>query len=365
MMKSLFLSLMALLFLIPSQASPATYYHLEGKIGNEDYSVELIKEIEEGEDYYRENIDVYLYAHKDLKISYLNYFFYEKGKTYWELEEYTDLGEHDWRLNGRFDGQTFKGTGKKDGKEIAFEFLVKTNPNKFETFTYAYRDSFFKGEGGLTYALDIDNLLPSDVQIKKEFVRLLSENEFDDFQRMVDKLEKETKTLFDEEVKSYLEISSGIDDDAYVSRNQFSLNIFPVLSTQEYIVLKSIDYEYMGGAHGYASTEYYTYSHQTKKWLKTEDVFNLIFQDELTAIIDQEIHILYEIPMHLNLLGDEKHPTGFNSETAVFSSTFTLDKTGVTFYYDPYILTPYAAGVFQIHVPYEKLKPYMNKDFKF
>jgi hypothetical protein len=112
-------------------------------------------------------------------------------------------------------------------------------------------------------------------------------------------------------------------------------------------------YQYLGGAHGMYGTfpiVFDTKTGERMEWqelvpnVSEERMAELLLQhrfDDLDEVIDED---------------DLDRDNIFFSDTVEPSPWFSVDKDGLTFYYQPYDLAPYVFGIITIPVPWEELK---------
>ena len=113
-------------------------------------------------------------------------------------------------------------------------------------------------------------------------------------------------------------------------------------------------YEYMGGAHGMYGTYPLVFRLSDGQPVDWTELVPGISEEKMRALLLQ--HRMDD----MNDIIDEEE--GINEEDIFFSETiepspwFSVDKEGLTFYYQPYDLAPYVFGVITVPVPWEELK---------
>lgn len=123
------------------------------------------------------------------------------------------------------------------------------------------------------------------------------------------------------------------------------------LLNDQYLSIWADGYEYAGGAHGMPFRTTLIFDLETGEQVKgkglfevSEEQFREIKLEAYRELIAQSEEGIYW-----------ENALSIVEESADFDSGYYLTKNGVTFYYHPYELAPYAAGYVEATVPYEKL----------
>jgi hypothetical protein len=183
--------------------------------------------------------------------------------------------------------------------------------------------------------------------------------EYDDFhsfsKKNLDIMEAEYKDI----LKEYNEEDDFVATLAFEDLNSIS----PILNTQNYLVMANYGYQYTGGAHGISWQSFATYDKRKQKWLEIGDVLDLTKLDQINKVLDKVLRKEYNFPSNVPLT--EPEDSFFLADKIELSENFILSKKGITFHYGLYEMTPYAYGFFELFVPYDDLKPYFKKGFKY
>lgn len=122
-----------------------------------------------------------------------------------------------------------------------------------------------------------------------------------------------------------------------------------------WLVLETIHYEYMGGAHGiYGSTFQNLDVSGEKEWGVAE-----VFSDTgaLLPLLDAAARSYFGIaansPLTERLLAD----------AVPFTDNFYLSPGGISFVYNPYEISSYADGTVRLFLPYARLQPFLTQSF--
>lgn len=128
----------------------------------------------------------------------------------------------------------------------------------------------------------------------------------------------------------------------------------------EFVEVSLANWEYAGGAHGNASSEYHIIDIKTAQELKLEDFFSSV--DELTAKAEVIFRADQEVPDHANL-----EDAGFWFEDGIFklNENFVFNEESIDFLYNQYEIAPYAAGVIIVSIPLEEVQHLLKRKVKF
>ena len=111
-------------------------------------------------------------------------------------------------------------------------------------------------------------------------------------------------------------------------------------------------YEYLGGAHGMFGTLPLVFNLETGQTVTWKEVAPGVSDEKMTRLVNK--HKYDDLK---DMLGEEgiEEDTVFFAETIEPSPWFTVNGTGLTFYYQPSDVAPYVFGVITIPVPWEEL----------
>ncbi|MDO4531444.1 MAG: DUF3298 domain-containing protein, partial [Bacillota bacterium] len=143
--------------------------------------------------------------------------------------------------------------------------------------------------------------------------------------------------------------------DARLAQEEMGEYFMPFNSNSNYYIQRADDRilsiredfdEYYGGVHGMYGTIGYVFDTKTGKQLTLGDV--LLETDSISALLAEKLEAKYAEELegfHDSILETMK---GY----ALEDYKWTLDYEGITFYFDPYELASYAAGLLTITLPY-------------
>ena len=344
--------------------------YLEGKIGKYPVSMNLfLSSDENGITTYTGN---YYYHSQEIPIA-----IFQKENNSNQLTLYNGGDEDSAEIfDGILENGTYKGVWKQGKKSFQFKLKDSSKKNSIELVhlknsrevpVYTLNDND-KISG--TYLFDW--ILPKDENLQRYLVENLYlffsdfEEKYSDFTTFTTRVLDDFESEYTEEINSYLKEFEDENEENY---NPYSWNysydsfFYPYINTARYLVISYYGYQYTGGAHGISYQKFATFDKKKNTWLNLSDVLNLENEEEITQVLDKKIRKEYQIPIDMNL--NEPENSIFISAEIFLSHNFTLSKKGITFHYGLYDMTPYVYGFFDLFVPYEDLKPYLNKQFSY
>ena len=114
------------------------------------------------------------------------------------------------------------------------------------------------------------------------------------------------------------------------------------------------NYSYIGGAHGYYYNDGVTFDSRTGKKLGLTDIISDI--DALKSVLKEQLLANYDPVMFFDLDG---YFNDFNTEAACWS----LNSTGIDFYFNPYEIAPYASGQQMVTLTYAEHPELFNEKY--
>jgi hypothetical protein len=125
-------------------------------------------------------------------------------------------------------------------------------------------------------------------------------------------------------------------------------------SYDKYINYFVEQYQYLGGAHGMYGTFPFVFRLSDGQEVDWTVVAPGVSEEKMCALL-----LKHRMDDMKDIVDEEE---GINEEDIFFSETiepspwFSVDKEGLTFYYQPYDLAPYVFGVITVPVPWSELK---------
>lgn len=128
-----------------------------------------------------------------------------------------------------------------------------------------------------------------------------------------------------------------------------------LMNENGWLVLESVDYEYMGGAHGIYGSTFRNLDVSGRKEWNVADVFS--DTTALLPLLDAAARSYFGIaagtPLAERLLAD----------AVPFTDNFCLSPGGISFVYNPYEISSYADGTVRLFLPYTRLHPFLTPAF--
>jgi hypothetical protein len=113
-------------------------------------------------------------------------------------------------------------------------------------------------------------------------------------------------------------------------------------------------YEYLGGAHGMSVNVPLVFDTKTGQRVEWQELAPGVSETRMAELL-----LKHRMDDLKDMVDEEE---GIDEEDIFFSETiepspwFSIDKEGITFYYQPYDLAPYVFGVITVPVPWSELK---------
>jgi hypothetical protein len=115
---------------------------------------------------------------------------------------------------------------------------------------------------------------------------------------------------------------------------------------------------YAGGAHGYASTSFYTLCVKTAERITEDDLFVKDYEKEIADLIVKELCLQYGVEEPSGL-----EESGFFDVKEIFpNGNFFLNDKGITYAFNPYEISAYALGTIEVYLPYADIKHLLLKE---
>ncbi len=183
------------------------------------------------------------------------------------------------------------------------------------------------------------------------------------------KFETLVNTYFENKIKEIKEY----EEDSYLSAKNFyesfpdtallpytmEVNFSTECNDQNLLSFKLLSNSYLGGAHSNPMTKGVTFDIVSNKVLTFEHMYiNNI------AVVNSTLNRLIEEYVEDNNLYDMLYPYEKGQLPLPYKDNFYLSKKGVTYIYNPYEIAPFATGIINITIPYEKLLDILSDYFK-
>lgn len=140
-------------------------------------------------------------------------------------------------------------------------------------------------------------------------------------------------------------------DDYWVAWNQ-QISIDIKGDTSGIMCLALSRYEYTGGAHPNSELTYHNLDTRTGKSVAFEDVLIPGMEDSVRILAEREFREVHQLKPDEDL-----GQAGFWFEEGfTLTNNICIGEDGITFFYNPYEIAPYAAGPTEIYLTYEELE---------
>lgn len=184
------------------------------------------------------------------------------------------------------------------------------------------------------------------------------------FQFEVKDVSKSTQELLLNDMKafkaSYLELKPDYSPEFGVSSFSWdNSNINTVLYNDNgFISLRSLNYEFTGGAHGNFASSCIVYSIDSLREVRLQDIFVPGFEKKLNQAINNQLRKNFDIHT-----GETLADAGFLVEYLGFSENFYITSRGIGFVYTPSEVATESLGEIEVFVPFDEVKSVLNKRF--
>ena len=238
----------------------------------------------------------------------------------------------------------------KERKQFAY------NVN-FETVAISRSNTEAKPDSSVSYLVDVKYLRPADapsylrdsiIKTTVAFFAAWFPVYFDNF---------DLNAAVKADMQKFLDSANKvIVSGNYVGRRRFELQVEPEAPYQNKHLL-SLVYKwslYEGGAHGNHAKYCVTFDKNTGEKI----TYNRLVKDEaaLLAVAEAEFRAAH------GMTPDENMYKIYDFKNGKFqpSENFAFTVNGLAFYYNPYEIAPYSAGLIEFAIPYVKLKDCIN-----
>ncbi|MDR0662741.1 MAG: RsiV family protein, partial [Spirochaetaceae bacterium] len=154
--------------------------------------------------------------------------------------------------------------------------------------------------------------------------------------------------------KVYADIKDGYQkttDDAEsrgsVSHDWYYKEWFSGVIYPELLVISRESYVYSGGAHGENQKTYFVIDTKRLSQITLGDILKPDSGEALQKEIDGALRAKYSAPLT---------QAGFFADTAGESDNFFISREGLGFCWNPYDIAPYAMGVIEVVLPYDRIE---------
>lgn len=132
-----------------------------------------------------------------------------------------------------------------------------------------------------------------------------------------------------------------------------------VYNTPRVFAIETGDYSFTGGAHPNSMTQYTNFDARTGKKLTLNDLFQPGYQQQLNRLAEQEFRRARQMGA-----GDTFESAGYWFENNQFRlpDNFFINEHGLSFFYNPYEIAPYAMGSSEVTLSRAALQSLLRPD---
>lgn len=209
-----------------------------------------------------------------------------------------------------------------------------------------------------TVSKNITNLSNSPFDTPKAVIKfpVFAKEELNNF------VKRKVYDFFDEKEKatSFQDLTSSFINgyDSFIAQNpeskefwQLLINLSVVNQEADYVAVKYLHYDFVGGAHGNTNVSFLNYKPSTNEELLLDSL-----------ILPNQRKELAEVAERIFRKDEKLSPTAtlenyfFTDGKFSIPDRFYVSKKGLVFLYVPYEIKPYAAGITNLVIPFEELK---------
>jgi hypothetical protein len=139
----------------------------------------------------------------------------------------------------------------------------------------------------------------------------------------------------------------------------YHVTVTIVYNTSEILSLDLSRDSYTGGAHGSHHTEYANFNLKTGQRIKLEHILVEDYQQALNAIAERIFRHIHDIEPEERL---EDAGFWFEGDNFRLTDNFSINESGLTFFYNEYEIAPYYKGPTVLTLTYEELADLIRKD---
>ncbi len=145
----------------------------------------------------------------------------------------------------------------------------------------------------------------------------------------------------------------------YISSWEIERKMTVIDNRPPLMCLKISTYAYTGGAHPNTNTVYVNIDTRTGKRILLRDIFKANFAEKLRPIAERFFRKQCKIPE-----GKRWSDLGFffKNDRFELNDNFILGKSGITFYFNPYEIGPYAYGKMKCKIPFKNIRDLIKEN---
>ena len=251
-----------------------------------------------------------------------------------------------WKDGANSNGVRLEGDWKKPKSAEAIGFLAEeqmidfTNGAKLITKTFSETNKPKRFEMSAEYP-EISGVDPAIAAKFNQLVKAQVMKSLAEFKKTMTAQTAEDLKYLPKGINNYIDISYSVE-----------------MANDKIVSLQFGDSEFAGGAHPNYATSTFNFDVQNGKELKLADLFQPK-SNYLKVISDYSIAELKKMTGEMS--DDEWIKQGAGAKPENYKS-WNITKKGLMFNFDPYQVAAYAAGNFNVIVPFNELKPVLSRN---
>lgn len=187
----------------------------------------------------------------------------------------------------------------------------------------------------------------------------------DEYRTLYPELEKSVVNLMNERKKSCTELYSGAIEEArpifeenpgYTVASEVSESATVRRADTRVLSLLLTGYLYKGGTHGMPYNRGFVFDTRTGRQLKLTDIVTDV--NLLPELVEKQLDICWGMEMLYEDLDLKEYFTGNQDEIQ-----WVLDYNGITFFFNPYEIAPYASGMQDVLISFEDHPELFRKEY--
>ena len=112
---------------------------------------------------------------------------------------------------------------------------------------------------------------------------------------------------------------------------------------------------YIGGAHGWTKNTGFVINLATNKLLTEKDFAGEKYEQNMNHLLVRKIMEKNEVATL-----EELENLGYDTAATCPNGNFSLDKKGLTYYFNEYEIAPHSLGIIEVSIPYNELEVYIS-----
>lgn len=157
------------------------------------------------------------------------------------------------------------------------------------------------------------------------------------------------------EGREYVREANAVNEGGFMAMPWYmEANAIVQRQTEKYVILHTNTNWFMGGNHPISMEYFYVYNRNNFKRILLDDLFKEGYDQKLLSIAEA----IFRKQENLKSADKLSEEAGyfFENQRFILNDNFTLTEKGLKFLFNVYEIKPYASGITELEIPYEKLK---------